>query len=270
MAGAGPMVKTCEALFPPPPPGGVAPRVGGFWTETLAEPAVVKRLAGTVTLRAIDVGAGEASVANVVKTPPAFQTTDEACVGSIFGMKFVPVNASVSADEPAAALVGLIEVNVGMGFAARILKAREVLDNPLPLETHCVAENGGLIIVTAAAPAVLRSDSGTLTTISVADGVGDASAVNTTGAGGGVGGVVVGVGGCQQTMAPGVMPLATTKSDPLNFSVTPPAGTWPTVTLVGLRDCSNGVGFGGVVGVTKKLSGLESPLLPAPEKGLWV
>ena len=64
----------------------------------------------------------------------------------------------------------------------------------------------------------------------------------------------------QHTMAGGLALVR--KSAPLSVRVVWPD---PTLTFVGLIDCSNGTGFAGVEELIRKFSGFDSPLLPAPE-----
>src|SRR5271155_2792796 len=190
--------------------------------------------------------------------------------------KLLPVRASVNEAEPAATLVGLMVSSVGTGFGVTILKASAELVIPPPFVVHGVPENGGFSTTTEAAPAMLSSELGTLTVICVEDATGVIGVSKTwEGSGGaGAGGTVGRGGGCQQTMAPEVVPLLTRKSDPARVNGMLPAagGTVGGITaaLFGLMDWSNGVGFGVTVGVMRKFKGLERPLLPAPEKGLCV
>src|SRR5271163_1600998 len=177
--------------------------------------------------------------------------------------------------EPAAIVAGLMELSIGTGLGATTLNARGLLWPPPPAG-GVPAEFGGLTTNTVAAPAPEKKDCGTFTTICVV--LGAVPAANDNGvapvphiaeaAGGGVGGVVGPK--AQHTVAACVGSLLVTNFPPVNVSVTPWAGTEPTVMFVGLIEASSGVGFGAITGVTMKFRGFDKPLFPAPEKGLWV
>jgi xanthosine utilization system XapX-like protein len=93
--------------FPDVPPPGA-----GLKTDTFTVPPVAISVAGTVTCSCVavcEVGVS-CGLAPKLTSEPA--------------MKFVPVSVRVNAAPPAVALVGLIEVSVGAGFAALAVKVR--------------------------------------------------------------------------------------------------------------------------------------------------
>ena len=116
-----------------PPPG------AGFTTVTAAVPAVVTSEAGTSAV-------SFEALTNVVASIVPFQlTADEAT-------KSLPLNVSVKATLPAAALAGDREEIDGTGFDALMVKVAE-LEVPPP--------GAGFSTVTAAVPAVVTSEAGT-------------------------------------------------------------------------------------------------------------
>jgi hypothetical protein len=126
------MVKV-RALDVPPP--GV-----GFFTVTVAVPAVAMRLAGTEAVNFVPVTYVVRSTSVNLSNVPAVQRTVEA------ETKFVPVTVRVNAAPPAVALDGESEARVGAGLLMVNVRAPEV---PPP--------GVGFITVTDAVPGVAMS-----------------------------------------------------------------------------------------------------------------
>src|SRR5438046_10765512 len=95
------MGKVCALDVPPP---GV-----GLTTVTEAVPAVAMSAAAICAVSWVLLPNG------VDRAVPFHWTTDEAT-------KFVPVSVSVNAASPAVLLFGAMELNVGVGFGALIVK----------------------------------------------------------------------------------------------------------------------------------------------------
>src|SRR5260370_16899274 len=79
------------------------------------------------------------ATANLVWVPPILQFTWEACVGSAFARKLVPVNVTLSVCDVevlAGAVFGLMLVSVGTGFGGGLMIEAMVLVTPFfPLPT---------------------------------------------------------------------------------------------------------------------------------------
>jgi xanthosine utilization system XapX-like protein len=104
---------------------------------TFTVPAVAMSVAGTLTVICVDVCVTGVSAGFVPKL------TVELAI------KFVPVRVRVNAAPPAVALVGLMEVRVGAGFAAALTVKFAAADVPPP--------GVGFVTVTGNVPAVAIS-----------------------------------------------------------------------------------------------------------------
>jgi hypothetical protein len=83
-------------------------------------------------------------------------------VGSVVGKKLLPlavlpVRVSGNVAPPATAVIGLIELSTGTGFAGGLMTNEMVLDSPL-----FPAPDAGLIVLTVAIPGVATSAAGTV------------------------------------------------------------------------------------------------------------
>src|SRR5260370_10820186 len=95
------------------------------------------------------------ATANLVWVPPILQFTWEACVGSAFARKFVPVNVTLSvcdAEVLAGEVFGLTLVSVGIGFGGGLMMKAMGLERPL-----FPVPEAGFKVLTVATPALANS-----------------------------------------------------------------------------------------------------------------
>ena len=95
------------------------------------------------------------ATANLVWVPPILQFTWEACVGSAFARKLVPVNVMPSicdAEVLAGEVFGLMLVRVGIGFGGGLMMKAMGLERPL-----FVALVAGFRVMMVATPALATS-----------------------------------------------------------------------------------------------------------------
>ncbi len=95
------------------------------------------------------------ATANLVWVPPILQFTWEACVGSEFARKLVPVNVTLSvcdAEVLAGEVFGLMLVSVGIGFGGGLMMKAMGLERPL-----FPVPEAGFKVLTVATPALATS-----------------------------------------------------------------------------------------------------------------
>src|SRR5580693_8215064 len=86
--------------------------------------------------------------ANCVSVPPMDQLTEDACLGSEFERKLVPVKVSINgAAAPPTTAFGLLLVNVGGGFGGGLMMKLIGLERPF-----CPVPEAGFLVSTVAMP----------------------------------------------------------------------------------------------------------------------
>jgi hypothetical protein len=93
----------------------------------------------------------------VVCDPPVPHKTCEACVGSEFITKLLPVTVRVKPAPPATAQLGDIEATAGRGFPAGLMMNATGFESPF-----VPAPEWGLSVLTDAVPGLATSDAGTV------------------------------------------------------------------------------------------------------------
>ena len=100
------------------------------------------------------------ATANFVWVPPILQFTWEACAGSGFARKFVPVNVMLSVSDGevlAGEVFGLMVVRLGSGFRGGLMMKAMGLERPL-----FPAPEAGLRVMMVATPGFATSAAGTV------------------------------------------------------------------------------------------------------------
>src|ERR1700730_2602755 len=119
-----------------------------------AVPAVARSETGMVACICVEV---VVPTVNFVVVAPAVQFTWEACVGSEFDRKLVPVSVMLcGVVAPATIAFGLIPVSVGMGFAGGLTINATGLERPLR-----PAPYAGLRVMMVATPDLATNEAGT-------------------------------------------------------------------------------------------------------------
>src|SRR5216683_4980391 len=102
------------------------------------------------------------TVASVVCVPPAPHRTWEACVGSAFIPKLVPVTVRVNAAPPATVQLGDMEDTAGSGFPGGLMMKASGFESPFVPAPEC-----GLSVLTKAVPGLATSEAGTVAVIPI-------------------------------------------------------------------------------------------------------